>query len=232
MKKQVLLGYFLMQMSIIGAAELPEISQGAFTFIRNAATGVQIDLDEVDTTVIQEVGSLIDPAFNINHYNKARDPITKVRFLFRFRNNPVRTFKYNGEQYTLQSERIANPTKAVTCVTRYTLYDAHNQLIKPQRLHHATAAIEPAAVTPKENGLEQPAPDLKTKCALRPHFCTSFGKALCAATITGVVVYYAFGLYNKNARNKQQPFSQKKWALGCATVVGLGTFVYVHFNTN
>lgn len=239
MKKHVLLVYLLVQTSILCAVEVPEIGSGAFTFIRNAATGVPIDLDEIEPSIIQEVGHLIDPEFNINYYNRARDPITKVRFLFRFRNNPVRTFTYNGEHYTLKSERVSNPTKAVTCVTRFTLRDANNQIVKRHNPHHATPAIEPTKASLKENdtGIQPKAgddpntPNLEPKWTPMPRLCSSFCKALCAATIAGVVVYYAFDRYNNNTKN-QQHYSPKKWALGCATVIGLSTFVYVHFNTS
>lgn len=57
---------------------------------------------------------------------------------------------------------------------------------------------------------------------------SSLFKASCAATIAGVITYYAVGFYNKN-KNQEEQYSQKKWAAGTATVTGITAFAYLYW---
>lgn len=60
---------------------------------------------------------------------------------------------------------------------------------------------------------------------------SSFFKASCIATISAALTYYAVGLYNKDKKIEQQ-YSQKKWALGAATITGMGTLAFLHWPAN
>lgn len=232
MKRHLFTLYFLLQVSST-LPIAPTLDEAAFNFVRDVTTGVRIQLDQVKPEVIQQVGSLFDAQFSLQDY-EGKDADEKLGHLFDFGKEGYRIFRYNLEPYRLRRDGkyirlldkqcrpiLPNPTGAAS-----QLY-----MKAPETVNHISEASQKndLNLTPKTEN-NKSASDPEPKCALRPHLCASFGKALCAATITGIGVYYALGLYNKNTQHKQQPLSQKKWALLSATVVGLSTFAYVHSN--
>lgn len=57
-------------------------------------------------------------------------------------------------------------------------------------------------------------------------------KATCAATIAGVITYYAVTKYNKDKEDRKDRYSKKRLALGAAAVVGASTFACLQYCAN